>query len=424
MRNFSSATYLNLFTVLIAGLIFILPSNLFYKLWEQTAYSQGLLIDYLIPKIYLSDILILAVFGVFCAKNCQDLKQKFTIRKIRTWLVPLALFSLLLIRQLFTPHPIIAYWTVGKLTLFIVLAWIITHVQALFEQKHWVVIKYSLVLTIVFQALLAIFQSHYQQPLFGYLFLGEPNIAQPVGIAYSVNNLGQQRVLPYGTTAHPNVLAGIAVIYFWMYWQIKKKTSQVKYELILSSLLTCAVLMILALTHSLTAWFGLAWVLLLHFRKITDKDFLFAIIFSILIIPVFIFIFDQLSPSIDSFSRRNWLIAEAATMFSRNPVFGVGMTQFTTQLSPIGQSLNGPAFIQPAHHIFWLWLAETGILGVTLIIYLFRKLSSTNQQHIKYIFTLLVGFISLDHYLLTHQAGLLLLVLIFSLARAQIQLKK
>ena len=420
MRNVSLTRYQNLMATLIAGLIFILPSNLFYKLWEHTAYSQGLLIDYLIPKIYLNDILILAVFGVFCAKNCQRIKQFLTIQRLRNWLIPLALFSILIVRQLFTPHPIIAFWTIGKLTLFVFLAWIIAHTQSLFKHKHWMLIKYSLVLTILFQAFLAIFQTHYQQPLFGYLLLGEPNIAQPVGIAYSVDRLGQQRVLPYGTTAHPNILAAIAVIYFWIYWQINHKTRSHGYQRVFSLILVVSVLTILILAHSLAAWLGLTWVFLLHLSKKTQRRLILSLLLSLLIIPLLINFSAKLSPTNDSINRRSWLTTEAITMFSTQPLFGVGLTQFTTQLAPTGQSLNGPAFIQPAHHVLWLWIAETGIIGIALLISIYRQLNFSNRQAINQVFTLLLIFLSLDHFLLTQQAGLLLLVFVFTFAKNSI----
>ena len=96
---------------LIGIIIFLLPTNFFLKLFESGAYVNGLRIDYLIPKLYLSDIfiLILLLFWLINWFKRNSLKNK-TWKLFKSYLTkePL-LISLLVIfflRQFLTLYPL------------------------------------------------------------------------------------------------------------------------------------------------------------------------------------------------------------------------------------------------------------------------------------------------------------------------------
>lgn len=431
----------SIFTYLITGLIFLTPSNLFYKLVESTAYSQGLLIDYLIPKIYLSDLLIFAILGLGLIAairrklrvggrylECWHNQLRRVWSQLSQWRWPLLLLMILALRQIFTPHPIVALWSLIKIILFIVVAIMVKSKLQTLNKSQPLRLQLIIVITLVFQALLCLFQSYYQKPLLGYLFLGEPNIAQPAGIAHYVSYSGEQRILPYGTTVHPNVLAGTAVIFLWLIFQLasnKKKTD--KTSLIIKLIAVQATLIILVLAQSWTAWITLLWLILLAILKGSfsrvykkfgvNKVLIIYSLVSLLFIPVVIWAVSLSQPNNLSMIRRVWLNKEAFIIFGKQPLLGIGLNQFTTKLPANGQGMVGPAFIQPAHNVGWLYLAETGLLGVTVLATVFQKMNQKNQIDVLKLITPLLIIASLDHYLLTTQTGWLLVVWIYAFSR-------
>ena len=73
-----------LYQFLFGLIIFLIPSNLFFKVLESSAYVNGLLIDYLIPKLYLSDLVIFALFSWWVIDHQKTILKKFkkTIKKV------------------------------------------------------------------------------------------------------------------------------------------------------------------------------------------------------------------------------------------------------------------------------------------------------------------------------------------------------
>ena len=66
---------------LIAFLIFFIPTNLFFKFTIPTAYVDGLLVDYLLPKIYASDLIILSMLAMWICEVWVG--KKLHLKKIK-----------------------------------------------------------------------------------------------------------------------------------------------------------------------------------------------------------------------------------------------------------------------------------------------------------------------------------------------------
>ncbi|MEA2056859.1 MAG: hypothetical protein U9O78_04135, partial [Patescibacteria group bacterium] len=169
---------------LLAILVFVIPANLFYKISEQSAYVDGLLVDYLIPKIYLQDLLILlllvvALVKLIAQKKLNKFCQKIidVVKKHRLLLIIILLFFF---RQFFTANYIAAIWFFLKLAL---LAIFFLWLKSSYFIKKNKYIFWALVSSLIFQALLAGYQLIAQKQLFGYLFLGEPNLQQSFALA-------------------------------------------------------------------------------------------------------------------------------------------------------------------------------------------------------------------------------------------------
>ena len=359
--------------LLFALLILFLPSNLAFHFQSQIAIVQGTLVDYLIPKFYLTDLFILGILAIGGGFSL--------LRGVNPWLA--AFFLITLIRGLLTLHPVSAFWFWLKLvemTLFI--AWL--HSHQLNARRYTLA---ALPLAVTWQSILAIAQWLRQSSLIGFWFLGEPvfNAATP-GIA-KAGFFGSLKVLPYGTTPHPNVLAGFLAISLVLIWP---------------SLAIIPGLITLFLTQSLSA---IASLLVF----ITRKSKLLIILAFVLLVPIAY----SLDPN--SFSRRHELNIAAVKMWLDHPFFGVGLNQFTAYLPQYTEISASTRFLQPVHNIYLLLLAETGLVGFSIIFIIFIKIisraccSAVKVISPPLLIILIIGLV--DHYPLTLQTGQLLLAI-------------
>ena len=66
--------------------------------------------------------------------------------------------------------------------------------------------------SLALQSFLAYFQFFWQKNFLAYQFLGESNLNNFAGISHAYV-FGREMVLAYGSTAHPNILAGFIVLF-------------------------------------------------------------------------------------------------------------------------------------------------------------------------------------------------------------------
>lgn len=457
----------------LGTLIFLIPSNLFMVLSEQSGYVTGLRVDYLLTKLYLSDLVAWAVIGLggwlwfqekfqkqkasnFLAEKIDGVKK--TVRASRRLQLLLVTTTLLIISQLFSPHPLISGWFTLQLLEAVLLGWVmLVNRRRLFGNQSspssaspWPVrssyslVWWALVVTIFFQTTIAITQFWTQSSVWGYAFLGEVALSSPYGIAHTSFG-GRDVALAYGTTAHPNVLAGVIVLYSLISWHWLSvwptEKSQLS-KLIGMGILACAPI-ILFITQSLSALLALAigsTLLATNFSKSNSssrRNFLarylhqvsravqkftflsvwtpasrpliwMAIIFTL--VPFVISVLASGQPDNLSLVRRAWLNQAAVNIFTQQPLAGTGLNLFTTQIKSSLQNQELVRFVQPAHHLGLLGLAETGLFGIawliTVIITVRKKLTWYKLQLIGWV---LLPIAALDHYLLTLQTGRLLI---------------
>lgn len=394
------------YAFLICLIIFLIPSNLFLKINPTSAYVNGLLVDYLIPKLYLSDVPIIILLSLWSIEVILIEKKKFIFTAAKLYL-PSILISLIIVRQIFTPYPLSAVWYLFKLIEIGLLGWFLVAHQKLFQQK---IIYYTITATIWFQSLLAVWQFINQKPLLGYIFLGETNLANSIGLAKDVW-WQTGRVLPYGTSGHPNILGGILAILSLFLINKFLKTNQKKNLLLTSATILLAIFTII-LTQSISATLALAIGLILIFKKkLNSKNLVIGGLLLFFTVPLAIGLAAKKLPHSDSLTRRSYLQTAAIKMFAKNPIVGVGLNQFTARVEEYSHTQEVVRFVQPTHHLGLLWLAETGVLGVWLIWILIKKQS----QKIILPFLILLPMATLDHYLLTQQSGLLLLIFTLNL---------
>jgi O-antigen ligase len=403
-QNFLSRCYL----FLTALLIFLIPSNLFLKFAEQTGYFHGIFIDYLLPKLYVSDLVICALLFLWIVEIV--LRKKISVHVFKPLTVGVLLFAgLFFLRQFFVPKPLAALWFALKLTeMFFLGCFFVTHPALLKSKMIW----YSWIGTIFFQAFIGFYQFYTQQSFFpSYYFLGEIHYSRPLFLAKGVF-YGAEKILAYGTTAHPNIFAGFLVLALGILLRIKNRFTPW-----LAGVFVLLILCSLFVSQSGSAVLCFVLLLLSIFGKkylgflAKEKILLTFILATLFVTPFFIHQLAVVYPQNLSFVRRDELNQAAIKMFMSQPLLGVGLNTFTVELEKYFRSQEIVRFVQPVHNVFLLWIAETGLIGIALagvvggLIWRFsQRLLSLPK------ILILLPLLVLDHYLLTQQSGLLILL--------------
>jgi len=366
-----------LFFTLLSLVIFLIPSNLFFKLYESTAYINGLRVDYLVPKIYLTDLVIITFLISFFTKKLLTKKETFS-------------FILLVLIQFFSTNQMASWYFLAKMFIFWMFLKVVLVNRKIYLEYQQKYMGYVIGSTLIFQSLLATYQYFTQKSLVGYMLLGEANLNNYAGIAKTAIK-GAEKILPYGTTAHPNVLGGVLSIYLLIYLLLNTK---IKLSKIVVVVLTTVALV---LTQSISAILTLVTGLVILFTKQGNKIKKFRSGYRVGLVGV----------------------AFILTLTSLN-----GLNNFTARVEEYGNNNEMIRFVQPVHNVFLLIFAELGVTGVLALGYLIsstkdwlsnkqKNNNKINAKNYPYAWIIiLLPILLLDHYLITINTGQLLLILI------------
>lgn len=402
LARFSEKNTLDVLRLLLFFFIILTFSlNLFYKISLDGAYVHGLLVDYLIPKVYLAEFFLVPFL----------LLSLVQLGKIKLPTGFCFLVLLFLLRQLLSGSALAAFTHLLHLIEFFLFFKVISR-DTLFQSKlGQKFTAAALLITIVLQSLLAFYQFVFQKSLLAYQFLGETNLSDLANISRAQFSFGE-KILPYGSTAHPNILAGIVVVLSILLIQ-KASTA-----LWLRWLLFSNALMIIFITQSLSALLtlGLFGIYLL-LEKIKNKKILLALTyyFFLLFLPYLLGKIADTKLSSDSIERRVNLNQAALEMFRENTLLGIGINNFTLELEKYSGEISNREvvrFVQPVHNLLFLMLAEGGLLLLALFWLLIRQLKIDRFYQKSLI---LLALASLDHYLFSQFSGLGLLALFYFL---------
>ncbi len=366
-----------------------LPIQLNKFFWPDYSYILGLPIDYRAASIYLSEILILLFIVAFFIQNIGNLKKIYS--ENREVIKILTVFnSYLFISSLFFSSTQLASqifnFRILALSFFFIFAANILKRNEI-RKKLTKVIAFS----VSWQFALVIYQIISQKSL-GVWFLGERDFDAGTVLIAHFNLFGIQILRPYGTFPHPNALAAFFAISLLFLISLKKHLIIPLSFAILGGLLTFSKSFILSIVFSLAPFI------------LKARYLMFLPLVSILIwlIAAYTFHFQ-----IASFSERLMLITASLNISSKNLFFGVGSNNFIEQLAKLNLfSISEIRLLQPVHNVFFLILAENGLIG--LLIFLFfllsigRKLKRPN--HLAIFLTLMI-FASLDHFFWTLAQG-------------------
>lgn len=384
--------------------IFLIPTNWFLK--GPTTSVYGINIDYLMPKLYASDLIMLALFALVgwrLRKKIWHWIKNLQLNNF-TFLILLLLFSLL-VSATQSPYPIAGYWYLGKLGQMILLVVYMIHRVKL----AW--LASPLIFAGLFQSLVGLIQWFQRSSILGYMFLGETELGYTSLIAKS-NLTREVRPLPYGTTAHPNILAGfllisiLVLLYYWI--KTKPQTANPWFYWTGRLILILPLLTTLILTQAISAILLLILgILLLLIQNLTKR---LVLIISCVVLALGLVLVDFVPET--SFSRRSQLAQISQQMILSEPLLGVGPNNFTARMSDFGQVIGNHRFIQPVHNIYLLWLSEAGLVNTTLLALIMHQLWQRHplklKDHRAVVPLLVVGLIGLvDHYPLSLQTGML-----------------
>ncbi len=389
-----------IYSWLLAATIFLAPLNLFFRWGENEAYLNGLFVDYLIPKIWLAELPIILILFIWLIELIKSNQLNFFKNKL------FFLFLVIIfLRQFFTANSLISSINFFRILELVSLGFFLKNN---FNNLNKKLIYLAILISFVIQLLLANLQFFKQSNLFSYRFLGETTLTNSINIARTQFKTGLT-INPYGSTAHPNILAGFLVVYtIVLLNKLELQKTKPKYFgwllIFLASwtiFLTQAYSAIIALTIYLT---------LKTFPQLKSK--LSISLFLALTIAglILLFYLDKYFSDL-SLKRRIFLNQQGLKIWLENFILGTGLNSFLYSLKS-NYSSEVVRFIQPVHHTLLLWFTETGLIGLGLIATI--KAWLMKEKTLILLFTFL-PIITLDHYLLTQWVGGWLILVMVSL---------
>ncbi|MBI2600544.1 O-antigen ligase family protein [Candidatus Daviesbacteria bacterium] len=410
--------------ILLFLITLFLPTQLGKHFWPEFSQIHSLHIDYLSPTIYFWDLLVIALIFIFLLQR----------KKINKW--ALNLFLLFILAQVMSLVQII--WNkevnlgagLARLEQYLIAGFFGVYIASKNIQKISGLLFWSLSFSLILQSLLALGQFYFKADL-GMWFLGERgfNITTPAIAKFDF--YGQEFLRPYATFPHPNVLAGFMVVILPILLLVNGLANKHSFYLKKLSVYTLASLammlsgLVIFLTVSRVA---LVCFLIMGLVVLRKAGLILLGLSSLFFLPVFIerfttiFTFDNLS-----LLRREELANISLELFKKSVLWGVGLNNFIPMAAD--SLLVGPSrFLQPAHNIYLLTLAETGLIGFLglfcLIVLPIFKLTRPFFKPKSFLIAswVILLFLGLfDHYFLTLQQGYRLMFLLWGISFAVLE---
>jgi len=408
MKNIFREKILN---ILLFFLIIIIPLQTRYFFY--TSKIENIFFEYGTIAIYLTDIYILFFIIYLLIYNFKNKLFKFNNR-IKTFFILLTIFNISLNISLIQSinKNISLYFNIR----FFILSIFVFLLS--FTKINKNIFKDGFIYSSFFEACIAIYQFA-DQKIIANKFLGLSNHF-PYDLGTSViENINGRLLRSYGLLTHPNIL-GIFLLIGFIFLFIKMLNQDNKKYL--NYFLLGVIFIGIILTFSRTVFLMLLIFFIIFFvYKIKNKDFKkndiykLSIIFFIIFSNLFIFknlIFTRISDNrlnnISNSERSNQYL-ESINVIKDNFFFGVGERNYTLYILDKNQS-NDP-YIKPVHNIYLLALCELGLFGFIIFILLtMLPLYIKQSLDIKIIYFLILVSGLFDHFLLTENFGLFIII--------------
>ena len=408
-------------------ILLFLPTQFGRHFWPSFAFVYGIRIDYLSPTLYITDILIFALFIFWIIskfkeknffKNVQDLKKLFLSHKLFLLFLFIAAAGIILSNNQF-----VGWYGFIKLLEFIFFGFYIS----VFINKTRLKTALALFsISVIFESVLSVAQFVNHGSLGGlFYFLGERTFnGQTPGIANASLN-GELVLRPYATFSHPNVLAGFLLIgMLLLIYNIDLTTPRLKKILIYIALFFGTIALFLTMSRiAILLW--LLIIIVLGIKKIKNNLkrkglYFYLSIATLLILGIFFTPigsrFINLNFSDEVFILRMELVKNSLGTIMNKPLFGTGINNYLVDLPPFWIAKYSILYLQPVHNIFLLIAGQIGLFGFLLFLIFLKKTFQNiiydkqakiyNLKFILLTVIIILGFF--DHYFLTLQQGQLL----------------
>ena len=399
-------------------LLFLLPINLGKHFVFAWSYVDGLLIDYLIPTIFVQDVL---VFTLLCLWLWDAVSKKrsvvFPVGSRSFQLLVFFVFSVFLsVLSALRFDP--AIYAFIRLLLYVLFSlYVLIEVDITRDFPKMVSV---LSVSVILLSLLGLAQWIKQASVFSnYLFFGEqPYTSATSGIAIK-NFFDIAKVPAYGTFRHPNIFAGfLSVVLIWF---LKKKSALAKIAFFVGVL---ALLVTLGKVALVAFLFGLAAVYVPRTFKPLLLGICGFVVLSGLLFATFpqIFTSDFFTKNPSVYRRANFIVSSVEAI-KRRPLFGVGLNNNTVLIEHFLPPARDLRFAQPVHNIFMLTFAESGVFAFAFLLGLLILLARVSGKERFFLTVSLMQLAilgSFDHYVFTiHQTQLLFWIVVGLLLRAK-----
>lgn len=416
-------------------IVFFLPTQFGIHFWPEYSFVSGLRIDYLSPALYFTDILIgLLLITKLLERFIFGVGRRINQRPngLGFWMLIVIFLIVLLVGVVFSASPLAGLFSILKIAEFIILGTIAVKIIA--REKIHRLSMLAFALGMLLQSLIAIGQFYNQGSLGSiFYFLGERtfNSGSP-GIANASLN-GALILRPYGTLPHPNVLAGYLLIgLVWLTASGDLLIVKGKKIFIYSVVILSVIALVLSMSRY-TIFIGLLLAIFIYkknnstIRKRLRLILIILVILGLILSPLLFYRYTAISLNDESVLHRTTLSKASIQMFLDYPLFGVGLSNFLIRLPGYISLLNIP--IQPVHNIYFLIMAESGLIGLSIVVILVYRFIKKAGIATNSLFSgagiILLAIILLglnDHYLITLQQGKLLLTLSISIIYARSKL--
>jgi len=386
--------------ILFSIFLFVFPFSFRFLVYEQNAYRFGHFSPWVSEFVYLPEILLVILFGLWVY---EKRRRFFASAQNDKW--TLILLTLFVLNAL-----LVTFWR-GDVALGLFWIWRVLEIFMLYSLIVGRVLEPPKMIRLllwgaVFQLALGLVQWKLNHSL-GLTLLGEPMIGpQVLNVAKMDLADGFKQIRPYGTFLHPNILAAYFLVILFAALDILKPTQKLPWLLILG--------FGIYFTQSLAA-LGVAvvalglWILFAFLRNAWARRGLVTVGFLALALVNVWFFWnsDQLSLAIPSFEQRLEQNVISQAMLKAHPL-GVGVRNFTLVMEKASSRALQPWEFQPVHNTYFLILNEVGPQGL-LILLAMIAITFYSWRYGKALPLLLLLLIApFDHFLWDSWAGMML----------------
>ncbi len=424
-KYLKKCTFLDVSAALFYAFIFLMPFQIDVLVYGSTLFKGGNFNPFTSVFYYLSDIvflLALITWGISLIRG--EYKKELTYGK---WLICITLLGFIVVGEwsaLIAEDQFLSLIGVIRLAQMVLMYFYMVNKTVDREKLINVFIA-----SVSVQAVIALLQ-YITQGSLGLHFLGESVLSPTLPGVAKMNIDGVNTMRPYGTLAHPNILAGYIVTALILTFHRIRKKEYIAYPVL--ALLLAALVLTFSRSAILALFIAGLFFVSVKEVKVSFKYILLGL--SLLVFFIVIFNAEQtimhklLFVDSSSFDQRVFYFSIAKSMLYAHP-FGVGLSNFTLLMPDYTFIKLAPWEYQPVHNIYMLLANEMGLPGLfifallltSIAVYLFMtyiKRKQKNHDIGLYLLAILIALAVIglfDHYLISLYQGQLLLFFIIGL---------